>query len=73
MCLSIPAKIIKIKNNLAAIKRNQRDLNVDISLIKNPKVGDWLLVHANLAIKKISKKEAYEIQGYLSRARNSAN
>ncbi|NQU84106.1 MAG: HypC/HybG/HupF family hydrogenase formation chaperone [Parcubacteria group bacterium] len=73
MCLSFPIKIEKIENGSVVIKNDHGNLKINISLIKNPKVGDWLLVHANLAIKKISKKEAYEIQGYLSGARNSAN
>jgi hydrogenase maturation factor len=34
---------------------------IDISLVSDAKKGDWLLVHGDLAINKISKKEAYNI------------
>lgn len=65
MCLSIPSKIIKLNqpktDNFAIVKNNHGNLKIDISLIKNPKINDWVLVHANLAIKKISKKESKEI------------
>ncbi|MEA3272224.1 MAG: HypC/HybG/HupF family hydrogenase formation chaperone, partial [Patescibacteria group bacterium] len=66
MCLSIPVKITEIKKNSAMVKNGRHNLEINTSLIKRPQIGDWIIIHANLAIKKISKKEAYEIQGYLS-------
>ncbi len=64
MCLTVPLKIEKIcQDNLAKLS-DKREVNV--SLIKNAKVGDWVLVNANLAISKISAKEAREISNLLN-------
>lgn len=62
MCLTIPKKIISVKSTKAEIEGGQ----VDVSIIKNPKVGDWVLVNANLAIQKITETEAKEINKLLN-------
>lgn len=61
MCLATPVKIIsKIKNKKSKMMvENSRE--VDISLVPDAKVGDWLLCHADLAVQKIGAREAKEI------------
>ena len=59
MCLTYPAKIISIKNGLAKIEG--KELKIKTVLAPDAKAGDWVLVNANLALKKISAKEAEEI------------
>lgn len=61
MCLTIPRQIIEVRKDKAVIQENDKKKEINISTIPMPKVGDWILIHANLAIKKISKKEADEI------------
>ena len=61
MCLATPAKIVSIKGNTAEVKDDHGEKKVNLILIKKPKVGDYLLVHADLAINKIDKSEALEI------------
>jgi hydrogenase expression/formation protein HypC len=61
MCLAIPAKIIKIKSKMAEVDDGTNKKMVHLSLIKKPKIGDFLLVHTNLAISKLDKREANEI------------
>ena len=58
MCLAIPVKVKKIAGQKAELKDGKK---VDISLVQDLKPGDYLLVHENLAINKISKKEADQI------------
>ncbi len=60
--MTIPKKIISVKSTKAEIEGGQ----VDVSIIKNPKVGDWVLVNANLAIQKITETEAKEINKLLN-------
>lgn len=62
MCLSIPAKILEIKDNNKAIadfsgKREE----VDIQLVQGAKKGDYGLISNGFLIKKISAREAEEI------------
>lgn len=61
MCLAVPAKIIKIKGKTAEVKDSHGEKRVSLMLIKKPKIGDYLLVHADLAINKIDESEALEI------------
>lgn len=61
MCLTIPAQIAKLEKGKAVIRENERFKQVQISLVPNLKVGDWILYINDLALEKISKKEAKEI------------
>jgi len=61
MCLATPAKIIKIKGRFAEVDDGNSKKKVHLALIKKPKIGDYLLVHTNLAISKLDNKEAKEI------------
>lgn len=61
MCLAIPGHIIKIKNkSVAVIDFNGIKKNVSIEMINEPKIGDYVLVHAGFAIDKIESSEAQE-------------
>ncbi|MBU4421680.1 HypC/HybG/HupF family hydrogenase formation chaperone [Patescibacteria group bacterium] len=55
----MPAQIIQLRDNYAKVK--DKDFDVKISLIPDIRIGDWVLLHANLAIKKITQEEAEEI------------
>ncbi len=66
MCLTYPAKILKIKGEIALIQDKKNKLEVNISMLKNLKVGDYILHNANLAIKKVFRKEAEEIMDIFS-------
>lgn len=61
MCLTIPAQITKLEKGKAIVRENDRFKQVQISLVPNLKVGDWILYINNLALKKIPKNEAKEI------------
>lgn len=61
MCMATPVKIkSKIKNEKLKVVVDG-DKTIDISLVPNAKIGDWLLVHKDLAINKISDIEAKKI------------
>jgi len=57
-------KIIKIKKDNKAIVMSE-DHNhtheIDISLIKKPKIGDYILAHNDMAINKLPLTEAKKI------------
>lgn len=60
MCLAIPGKIIKIYKDKksADIDFGGVIRTVQLDLIKNIKLNDYVIVHAGFAIQKISKKDA---------------
>ncbi|MFA6428412.1 MAG: HypC/HybG/HupF family hydrogenase formation chaperone [Candidatus Buchananbacteria bacterium] len=61
MCLTTPVQIIKIKNNELTVKNGKKIYQVKNLLLAKVKTGDWLLTNANLALSKITAKEAKEI------------
>jgi len=61
MCLATPSKVIKIKGQWAIVESGDHKHRVNLSLLKNVKVGDYLLVHDELAINKVPKAEAKRI------------
>ena len=61
MCLAIPSKIIEIDNNgMAVIDVAGVKGEVSLLLIEDPKVGEYVIVHAGFAIQKLDEKEAAE-------------
>ena len=61
MCLATPSKVIKIKGQWADVQSNDHEHRVNLSLLKNVKRGDYLLIHDELAINKVPKTEAKRI------------
>jgi len=61
MCLAVPGKIKKINKNLATVDFGGVLSEVNLVLVENPMVGDWILAHAGVGIKKISSKDAKDI------------
>ncbi|MDH7507497.1 MAG: HypC/HybG/HupF family hydrogenase formation chaperone [Candidatus Thermoplasmatota archaeon] len=62
MCLAIPGKIIEIDKNKehATIEYGEGTIRkANVTLI-NPKIGDYVLVHAGFAIEKLKEEDAIE-------------
>ena len=60
MCLAIPSKIVKIEDNVATIDVDGVRREASLLLVENPKVGDYVIVHAGFAINKINEEDALE-------------
>ena len=60
MCLGIPGKIESLDDTLATVTFGTVKRRVDVRLLENVSVGDYVLVHAGFAINKINEKEALE-------------
>ena len=60
MCLAIPLKLIEIngKNATGEAMGMTRQLRVDF--IKDPQVGDYVMVHAGFAIERLPEGQARE-------------
>lgn len=61
MCLATPMKISKINGNKAVVESGSHSHEVNIDLLKDARVGDFILVHGDMAINKVSKEEAEKI------------
>jgi hydrogenase expression/formation protein HypC len=60
MCLSIPAKVEKIKGDMAQVSVGGTQYNASLQMLDDVKVGDYILLHTGFAIQKISEEEAQE-------------
>jgi hydrogenase expression/formation protein HypC len=60
MCLAIPSKIVKIENNVATIDVDGVQREASLLLLEDPKVGEYVIVHAGFAINKINEEHAQE-------------
>ncbi len=60
MCLAVPAKVMKINGEVAEVDFGEGILReVNIVLVE-PKIGEYVLVHAGYAITVVNKEEAEE-------------
>ena len=63
MCLAIPGKIVEIvdvANNLAKIEIGGVRRLVNIGMLDDVALGDYVLIHVGFAMSKINEKEAHE-------------
>jgi len=58
MCLAVPCKIVEIHENRALIEKSGNWLDVDISLVPDVKIGEYVIVHAGMAIQVYNETEA---------------
>lgn len=56
MCLAIPAQITALEEYSAKVDIMGVEGEVNIQLIEEPKVGDYILVHAGCAIQSIDSE-----------------
>jgi hydrogenase expression/formation protein HypC len=62
MCLAVPAKIVSLNDSTATISVEGALREVDVSLIEEPRLGDYVLVHAGFAIHKWDRSEVEELE-----------
>jgi hydrogenase expression/formation protein HypC len=61
MCVAVPAKIITISDNTALIDSMGVGKKIDISLVPEVCIGDYVIVHAGFAIQIVDSEEAQKI------------
>ena len=62
MCLAVPAKIVELNGASATISVGGALREVDVSLVDEPRLGDYVLVHAGFAIHKWEQSEVEELE-----------
>ena len=60
MCLAVPMKLIEKEDKNGVVEIDGVKRNVNLSLIENPRIGDYLIVHAGFAIQTLDEEEAKE-------------
>lgn len=60
MCLAIPLKLVEINGNTATGEAMGMRREIRVDFIENPKLGDYVIVHAGFAIERLPEQQAME-------------
>ena len=57
MCVGLPARIVTMKDGMAVVDASGAKREISTELIENLEPGDYVMVHAGIAIAKIQEEE----------------
>ena len=60
MCIAIPGKVVELNGDKAKAEFNGNLVDINVGLV-DPKVGDYVLVHAGCAIEVMEYEKAQEL------------
>lgn len=60
MCLAIPGEVKELDGEYALVDYGGAKSRVNVSLVDDLRVGDYVIVHVGYAIQKMTKEEAAE-------------
>ncbi len=70
MCLAVPGKIMQISKGDAATKMGRVSFGgivreINLALVPDANAGDYVLVHAGIALNAVDEAEAHQVFDYL--------
>ncbi|MCI1823596.1 MAG: HypC/HybG/HupF family hydrogenase formation chaperone [Megasphaera sp.] len=65
MCVGLPARVIRIKDGIALVDASGAKREVSAELLDELDPGDYVMVHAGLAIAKITDNDEDETDGIM--------
>lgn len=65
MCVGLPAKVKKVKDGMAVVDATGAITTVSSELIEDLEPGDYVMVHAGVAIAKINGDDQSEEQSLM--------
>ena len=65
MCVGLPGRIVTIKDGMAVIDASGAKREISTELIENLEPGDYVMVHAGIAIAKIQEEDEEETEDLL--------
>lgn len=66
MCVGIPAKVVSLQGTMALVDASGARREVSAALLEDIDPGDYVMVHAGLAIAKINADEESENESLLN-------
>lgn len=60
MCLAVPMKVARVEGRSALVEQAGMLKEARVDLLDNVKVGEYVLVHAGIAIERVHPDEAEE-------------
>ena len=65
MCVGLSAKVVKISNGTAVVDAGGAKREISAQLLKDLEPGDYVMVHAGIAIAKITDEDESETDALL--------
>jgi len=63
MCTGMPARVLRTSAGVAEVDVDGRTLPVSLAVLDEPvAAGDWLLVHAGVALRRLTDDDAQLLQ-----------
>ena len=60
MCVGLPARVVTLKNGMAVVDASGAKREVSAELLDELEPGDYVMVHAGIAIAKITDEDENE-------------
>lgn len=60
MCVGLSAKIVKIQDGTALVDASGAKREISVQLLEDLEPGDYVMVHAGVAIAKITDEDEHE-------------
>ena len=60
MCLAIPLQLIEINGKTAVGEAMGMRREIRVDFIENPKIGEYVIVHAGFAIERLPERQALD-------------
>lgn len=67
MCVGLAAKVVGIKNGMAVVDASGAKREISAELLEDLEPGDYVMVHAGIAIAKITEDDTEETEGLMER------
>jgi len=68
MCLGVPARVVEVNGRLAMVQVQGNRRPVDVTLVPGVEVGQYVLLHAGIALQVLDEAEALETLALLAEA-----
>jgi len=72
MCLAVPARVASVDGNLAMVEIQGNRRKVDVTLVSPVEPGQYVLVHAGIALQVLDEEEAEETLRLIAEAMGHA-
>jgi len=66
MCVGLAAKVVSVKDGTAVIDASGAKRDVSAELLEDLEPGDYVMVHAGVAIAKITSDDETESEGVMA-------
>lgn len=62
MCVGLPAKVVNIEDGMAVVDATGARRKISVELLDDLNPGDYVMIHAGIAIAKIDGEAAEEVK-----------